>query len=406
MKNAIIGYFVLLVLLEAGCKENKQPENISQDYKIMLFTDPHYMDPSLIIKPGLAFTQAENWDIKLFAESPQLFDAVQEKVLLEKPDLLLISGDLTKDGEVIDHQKVVERLERLKNLGINTLVIPGNHDINNFSACNYDGDKTHPVPYILRKDFPTYYNDFGYKQAIARDTASVSYVAEPLPGVRIIALDAIHIMKDVTLNWAVEQIKKAKSENKIILGMMHYGIVEHFTNEGTLDSTYIIKDFLAKGKALSDAGLRIVFTGHSHTNDITASNFNNLVDVETGSLITWPCPYRTMFLSHNTLTVHTTYLSTVPYAYDKLKKHFYDWALLEFAKMPFYIHDAGQRAFGARRMMYAELAHFHGNENIMSLPNEADSVNQLQKINPLIYEWITYLWTDLPPDDAETVIPF
>jgi hypothetical protein len=57
-----------------------------------------------------------------------------------------------------------------------------------------------------------------------------------------------------------------------------------------------------------------VFTGHFHAQDITSSVQPDrwLYDIETGSLATYPCPYRVITISQQTLTVHSERISSIP----------------------------------------------------------------------------------------------
>jgi hypothetical protein len=76
---------------------------------------------------------------------------------------------------------------------------------------------------------------------------------------------------------------------------MHHGLVEHYTGQTLLFPEYVIEDYASLSKQLANAGLGIVFTGHYHANDITAAHWDDgstLFDVETGSLVTAPSPYR------------------------------------------------------------------------------------------------------------------
>jgi len=68
--------------------------------------------------------------------------------------------------------------------------VPGNHDIQNAGAASYSGDATTPVPSIAPADFSTIYQDFGLGDAISRDPDSLSYVAELVPGLWLLALDS------------------------------------------------------------------------------------------------------------------------------------------------------------------------------------------------------------------------
>ncbi len=56
-----------------------------------------------------------------------------------------------------------------------------------------------------------------------------------------------------------------------------------------------------------NAGIRLIFTGHYHANDIV--DFTNegktLTDIETGSLVTPPSPYRIMTLDDNFINIDT-----------------------------------------------------------------------------------------------------
>ena len=51
----------------------------------------------------------------------------------DKPDLVLISGDLTKDGEKLGHQNMAEKLQTIEDeTDAEIFVINGNHDIYNY----------------------------------------------------------------------------------------------------------------------------------------------------------------------------------------------------------------------------------------------------------------------------------
>ncbi len=91
-------------------------------------------------------------------------------------------GDLTKDGEKSSHDVVAGYLAQLKAAGKKVYVIPGNHDIKNGLSYSYVGDGVQRVPNITAEQFTQIYADYGYKDALQRDTDSISYVAEPSPG--------------------------------------------------------------------------------------------------------------------------------------------------------------------------------------------------------------------------------
>jgi len=116
-----------ILLLNNSCREDTSDTIISKSaYTIAVISDIHYMDPSLLPDTGsTAFKEYLKTDGKLLAES----DAIMKEVIGEllqarpKPDLVLIPGDLTKDGELVSHQSVSKYLSQLINAGIKVRVI-------------------------------------------------------------------------------------------------------------------------------------------------------------------------------------------------------------------------------------------------------------------------------------------
>jgi hypothetical protein len=144
--------------------------------RMAIFSDPHCMAPSLLVNDGPAFQTYLAQDRKLLAQSHAILDAVVGQITLAQPQVVLVSGDLTKDGEFISHQDVTNHLAQLKAAGAKVFVCPGNHDVNNPHAASYNGAVATPVPSISAADFAALYSEFGYKDALARDPNSLSYV--------------------------------------------------------------------------------------------------------------------------------------------------------------------------------------------------------------------------------------
>lgn len=119
-------------------------------------------------------------DRKLLAESKAILESAMEAIKKSDVDLVLFSGDLTKDGEYISHKQFTEYLKQLEKAGKQVFVINGNHDINNPHAVKFEGDKTTPVQQVTPSRFKSLYKDFGYGEAIAKDRYSLSYVVEPV----------------------------------------------------------------------------------------------------------------------------------------------------------------------------------------------------------------------------------
>jgi 3',5'-cyclic AMP phosphodiesterase CpdA len=296
--------------------------------KLLVFSDPHYFDPSLGTT-GSAFDAYLANDRKLIAESDAIMRAMVAQVDAENPQVVLVSGDLTKDGEQLSHHSMAALLAQMKTGGRKVFVVPGNHDIQNDGASSYAGDTATPVPAISATDFADIYKDFGFGDAIARDANSLSYVVELVPGLWLLALDSC-IYGDVrgpmqssgrfvdgTQAWIQGQLDEAKKRGVRVMAMMHHGLVEHFAMQAAIFPEFVIGDRDAVAGLLSNGGVGLILTGHFHANDITrgtpSASTKSIYDVETGSAVTYPCPYRVIDVSNDTLAITTQHITSIDY---------------------------------------------------------------------------------------------
>ena len=103
-----------------------------EGHGIFVMSDIHVMSPELVADPeNSLFVKDMAESRKLQAESYEIFCAYVDTIKALRPELVIIPGDLTKDGELQSHQTVAVKLQELLDMGIPTLVIPGNHDMEN-----------------------------------------------------------------------------------------------------------------------------------------------------------------------------------------------------------------------------------------------------------------------------------
>jgi len=286
-------------------------------YKIAVVTDPHVLSPDLLLEDGTAWQNELAGDRKLIDFSQRIFDHLVDKFAAEKPDLLLLPGDLTKDGELLSHQYVIAGLDKLRSEGIKVLVIPGNHDIDNTSAKSFNGASSKNVENISSSKFAALYADYGYG-GTTRDENSLSYVCEPIDGLALIGIDShTGTLSDATLSWVCEQAEKAWKEGKQVIAMMHHPLFPHILGADMFVSSSTVANYETVRNSLADAGVRVILTGHFHTSDI-AKDWNadltkEIYDVNTGSVISYPCDYRIMTLSEDlrTLNIATESVTTL-----------------------------------------------------------------------------------------------
>ena len=122
------------------------PKKQEESLKIASLSDTHYLSPDLI-KNTADFTEHLNSDRKMFAESDAFLNALLDTIKQDNPDVLLISGDLTKDGEKEGHEALSKILERFEEeTGAKVYITPGNHDLNNSNAMNFNTESGEAVP--------------------------------------------------------------------------------------------------------------------------------------------------------------------------------------------------------------------------------------------------------------------
>ena len=272
--------------------------------KLVVLSDPHLMSPTLLVSDGPAWRDLLAKGRKLHNFSWSLLDEAVERIKTIRPNLVLITGDLTKDGETVSHAYVIKKLDELKAAGIPSLVIPGNHDIDmGNAAVAYDGDHTIPVASPSLEEFATLYADYGYGEGSVFDGISKTYCCEPVNDLVVIGINS---GKDAsisteTLDWVCKQASEATTAGKKVLVMMHHALNLHLANIEKFFGTAMINHADDIRQRLIDAGVKVILTGHFHTSDI-AKDFGNsltkpIYDIATGSLISYPCDYRELSFS-------------------------------------------------------------------------------------------------------------
>ncbi len=273
--------------------------------KIIQATDLHYQSASSE-DDGAAFnTFVERCDGKVVKYLPQLLDAFIDQVIKEKPAALVLSGDITMNGEKINHEELSERLHKVQDAGIPVLVIPGNHDINNPNAAVYFGDEKESTDSVTPEEFYDLYHMYGYDQAISRDSVSLSYVYQLDERNRLLMLDSCQYepknlvegrIKEETLAWMEEQLQKAKEDGMQILPIAHHNLLAQsrmYTTQCAMENNGEVIDLLQKYK------IPLFLSGHLHVQRIrkhkaepgVADDAYGIQEIITDSISIPPCQY-------------------------------------------------------------------------------------------------------------------
>lgn len=330
---------VLVFTLTVPALAAEKPQDMN--LRIAVMSDLHYLSPDMIADTE-DFEHALNSDRKLLKESSAILNEMFERVRADKPDILLVSGDLTKDGEQECHAALAKQLQQLQQdvPGLKIYVINGNHDIRNYNAKNFntaDGKAvlaTRTEPEDFKRIYDFVYSDptviATFTPAEGNKAGGLSYVARPVEGLTVIAMDTCRYSSDNTSigddehetsgaisadleKWVIEQTAVAKARGDLVIGLEHHGLVPHFDVEPTILPMYLVNGYERIAQEYADAGMSVVFTGHMHAVDIAAMTTaagNTFYDIETGSALTYPCPIRFVDLRRSTVGGETnTYMS-------------------------------------------------------------------------------------------------
>lgn len=312
--------FLLLCILLSWISYAQQP------LKIAIISDTHYLSPK-IAKDGTALQRFETATGRSVKDLHQVLSQVISELETYSPDILLITGDITNHGERESHLDFAEKLKPLTKNGTRIFVVPGNHDVNVPNAKAYVGDKSIPTSSISAQELEQLYAPFGYSEATKRDTASLSYLAEVNDSIWLLGIDSNKYSENITssisagrilpatMNWVLKILEEAKSKNILVMGLMHHGLVEHMPYQSMFMPEYLIDNWKSNAEILADNGLKVIFTGHFHSNDITlltTPKGNRIYDIETGSLAGYPFPYRLITFEDNKLNIESYFIDSIP----------------------------------------------------------------------------------------------
>lgn len=298
----------------------------SEPLKIGIISDTHFLSEQLM-DDGYAVDNYIESSARDIRNVPYILDNVLSDYLKNDIQVLFVSGDITKDGEKQSHMDFVKKLKPLQDKGVKVFVIPGNHDIDT-KAKRYVGNKAFDSESTTSEEFATIYADCGYNNALKKDTASLSYLALLNDKTWLLAIDVARgqykksglsseIISSQTEAWIVDILKEAREKQIQVIGMMHWGLVEHLPYQNQFFPRYLIYDNEYLARLLADNGMKVIFTGHFHSNDISSfSSYagNTIYDVETGPLCSYPFVYRFATLTDKGIDISTKKITALPQA--------------------------------------------------------------------------------------------
>ena len=274
---------------------------------IVHVSDMHYFSPSLIENEDFMWKVAMESDGKDTVQSALIAQAFVDDMLKLKPDAVVVTGDLTLNGEEASHEELRDLLGKLKDIGIEVYVMTGNHDVN-MTAYRYTNDGVEEVPSFGSQRFEDHWWDFGYGEALSQDRWSNSYIAELNEKTWLLSVDSNTGSKGTirksTLDWIDENLAKAKQEGIRVISATHQNPFVH--NENFVWG-YQLNNAAALIELYEKYGVEVNLSGHLHVQTIVESN--GIADIAVSALVDTPLQHGILTVSGDKLSYRTRELS-------------------------------------------------------------------------------------------------
>lgn len=251
---------------------------LTQDKKtsFWVISDTHLIADSLH-DHGQAFSQmqktSQGKDLYYQETALSAFVRMAQK---KKPAAIIVTGDVTFNGERVSAEKFAEIFKPLEETQL--LVLPGNHDIYDGWAREFRGKKQYYAgqisPRMWRNIFKT-----SYKNAVSVDDKSLAYSVQLNPDYLLILADSNDYGKEEATTapatagflgreqrrWIKSQLQYASENNLQVIFCMHHNLYAH---NPAVNKGYVVDDYRELRKLLAQYNVKLVFSGHIHAQNI------------------------------------------------------------------------------------------------------------------------------------------
>lgn len=268
---------IIFVLLSSTGLGN---ENATDSVKFVVISDLH-----------LGLNETEN-SYKMFHYNDQILgDSIDDINSMGGVDFVIVAGDLTKDSEPYNHQRV---LERLNSLNMPYYLIPGNHDVfkEGMPGENWPIGKVvehYPMPWYEGKSW---------------------YSVDTVKGLHLVALDsASHddhsadwggAISQEQLDWLEQDL--AENEDKTTILVVHHALNQH---DDVSDPLYYCDNADDVKEIMKSHDAKLAISGHIHITDIAEED--GIFDVSCPATCSYPCAYTVFELAGSEAIVNATW---------------------------------------------------------------------------------------------------
>lgn len=375
--------------------------------EIIIATDIHYLAKELSDFGNAFEAMSANGDGKVIGYVWEITDAFLDEVIARKPQALLLTGDLSLEGELFSHEALAGKLERVERAGIDVAVIPGNHDINNARAARYSNNSKMPTETTTPEQFASVYGSFGYDEAVSRDPDSLSYIYELPDGTWVFMLDSCQydntphtggMIRTGTYEWMEQWLEKAWTEQRNVIAAAHHNLLDEsriYQEDCTIEHSEQLEQILY------DLGVKLFLSGHLHVQHYRKSDDFDIQEIVTSSLSISPCQYGVLkYFDADTYDYHTEQIDVTDWAQrnndpDSNLQNFRSYAD-SFLQDIYY--NKAYRSLNEKELspnQKREMAEFYAILNVYSVAGKAVDIMDWALSSPSRELWAEYSRTDI-----------
>ena len=272
----------------------------SAETKLMVVSDLHYLEPSLYQGSELFLRVLRSGDGKITHYGEELLSALYRQILEERPDALIVTGDLTFNGERKSHEALAKFFRTVEDAGVPVWVIPGNHDINAVHPVGFADGLYYRVEAVAPEDFAAIYADF-----LEPGEAGFSYIAKINDRIWVVMTDVAFYQEQAQTfglfsarhaAWLEEALKSAQEEGVRAVTATHHSLLAHteFSRE-----SYLMFGSESMAALAKQYGVGLNLSGHLHIQHIAREE--SLADAALGAFCIWPHRYAELTLNEDGL---------------------------------------------------------------------------------------------------------
>ena len=297
----------------------------------------------------------------------------------KNPAAIIVTGDLTFNGERVSAERFAEIFKPLKKTKV--LVLPGNHDVFDGWAREFRGKKQFYAgeisPMFWRSIF-----DKSYREATDEDDSSLAYSVQLNPQYFLVLADSnIYGREETTeaphthgmigkqqLKWIEKQFRYAQEHDLRPILFMHHNLYAH---NPAVNKGYVVDNAIELRRLCARYNVKLAFSGHIHVQNIMGPQGTTpTTEIVTSSFCSNDQGYGVVRVHSRHITYIRRNFDMTRYLTEKEKQ---DYTLVHFHK---YLKNLQLGSISAD-MMQSELNKYH---------DDIDLVREMGKL----FGWMNY----------------